>query len=61
MKEEADTKKALAKTNAGEVPRPTRDWLLILLTGSAGYIDAAIFLKGQVFTANMSPICPEIR
>ena len=34
--------------------RPARDWLLILLTGSAGSIDAAVFLKSHVFTANMT-------
>jgi hypothetical protein len=41
-------------STTNEVPQATRDWLLILSTGSAGCIDAAIFLKSQVFTANMS-------
>src|ERR1700676_181857 len=54
MNEDAKTKKAPPKSNAGEIPQPARDWLLILLTGSAGSIDAAIFLKSHVFTANMS-------
>jgi uncharacterized membrane protein YoaK (UPF0700 family) len=54
MNEDAETKKAPPKSNAGEIPRPARDWLLILLTGSAGSIDAAVFLKSHVFTANMS-------
>jgi uncharacterized membrane protein YoaK (UPF0700 family) len=52
MKEDVDPQRPLP--NTGEVPRATRDWLLILLTGSAGSIDAAIFLKSHVFTANMS-------
>ncbi len=54
MKEDADTTKASPKSTTGDVPRATRDWFLILLTGSAGCIDAAIFLRSQVFTANMS-------
>ena len=54
MEEDADIKKALPKSSAGEVPPATRDWLLILLTASAGSIDAVIFLKSHVFTANMS-------
>jgi uncharacterized membrane protein YoaK (UPF0700 family) len=54
MNEDAKTKKVLPKSNTGEIPRPARDWLLILLTGSAGSIDAAVFLKSHVFTANMS-------
>jgi uncharacterized membrane protein YoaK (UPF0700 family) len=53
MDEDAKTKK-VPPMNAGEVPRPARDWLLILLTGSAGSIDAAVFLKSHVFTANMT-------
>jgi uncharacterized membrane protein YoaK (UPF0700 family) len=52
MKEEI--KKAPPMSTTNDVPRATRDWFLILLTGSAGSIDAAIFLKSQVFTANMS-------
>jgi uncharacterized membrane protein YoaK (UPF0700 family) len=52
MKE--DIKKAPPMSTTNDVPRATRDWFLILLTGSAGSIDAAIFLKSQVFTANMS-------
>src|ERR1700680_3995214 len=54
MKQDEDIKKALPKPNSGGVPRVTRDWLLIVLTGSAGSIDAVIFLKSHVFTANMS-------
>jgi uncharacterized membrane protein YoaK (UPF0700 family) len=54
MDEDAKTKKEPPKSNAGEIPPPAQDWLLILLTGSAGSIDAAIFLKCRVFTANMS-------
>jgi uncharacterized membrane protein YoaK (UPF0700 family) len=54
MNEDAKTKKVPPKSNASEIPRPARDWLLILLTGSAGSIDAAVFLKSHVFTANMS-------
>src|ERR1700726_4355864 len=54
MNEDAKTKKAPPKSNPGEIPRPARDWLLILLTGSAGSIDAATFLKSHVFTANMT-------
>jgi hypothetical protein len=41
-------------STTNDVPRATRNWFLILLTGSAGSIDAAIFLKSQVFTAVFS-------
>lgn len=54
MNEDSDAKTTLPKSNAGEFTPSTRDWLLILLTGSAGSVDAAIFLKSHVFTANMS-------
>jgi uncharacterized membrane protein YoaK (UPF0700 family) len=37
-----------------QFPRATRDWLLILLTGCAGCIDAAVFLRTHVFPANMT-------
>lgn len=54
MDEDADATTAAIKSNVGEFTRPTRDWFLILLTGSAGSVDAAIFLKSHVFTANMT-------
>ena len=54
MDEDADVATAAIKSNAGEFTPSTRDWLLILLTGSAGSVDAAIFLKSHVFTANMT-------
>jgi len=40
MEEDVDIKEAQPKSSAGEIPRATRDWLLILLTASASSIDA---------------------
>ena len=54
MNEDAEKRKVSSISNAGQIPRPTRDWWLILLTGSAGSIDAATFLRSHVFTANMT-------
>src|ERR1700742_5216469 len=54
MKEDESGKRPPPSLKNGQ-PSPTcQSWLLICLTGSAGSLDAAIFLRSHVFTANMT-------